>query len=240
MTGLNLIVTVVKLRAPGMTPFRMPIFTWMSLITGLLIIWAFPPFTAAAFMLLLDRQLGTHLFNVSAGGDPVLWQHLFWFLGHPEVYMLVLPSFGIVSEVVPVFSRKRALWLWICRGLGCADRLLCLLRVGTSYVYGRHGQPGRRVLQREYDADRDTDRGQDFQLACDYVGRKVRLTTAMLFAVGLIAMFTIGGLSGVHFAIAPIARQTTDTYYLVAHFHYVMFAATCWRSLQAPTTGSRK
>ena len=223
MTGLNLIVTVVKLRAPDMTPFRMPIFTWMCLITGLLVIWAFPPFTAAAFMLLLDRQLGTHFFNVSAGGDPVLWQHLFWFLGHPEVYVLVLPSFGIVSEVVPVFSRKRLFGYGFVVGSGV------LIAFYAFFVWAHHmftvgmGNLADAFFSASTMLIAIPTGVKIFSWLATMWGGKIRLTTAMLFAVGLIAMFTVGGLSGVHFAIAPIDWQTTDTYYLVAHFHYVMF-----------------
>src|SRR5262249_50867919 len=105
-TGLNLIVTTIRMRCPGMTPRRIPVFVWMSFITGLLIIWAIPALTAAQVMLLFDRTLGTSFFVAAQGGDPLLWQHLFWFFGHPEVYIMVLPAFGILSEVVPVFSRK--------------------------------------------------------------------------------------------------------------------------------------
>src|SRR4051794_25928183 len=105
-TGLNLLVTVVKLRAPGMGWFQMPVFSWMSLITGFLILAAIPSLTAAQIMLLFDRYLGAHFFDATAGGDPILYQHLFWYFGHPEVYIMALPAFGIISEVVPVFSRK--------------------------------------------------------------------------------------------------------------------------------------
>src|ERR671931_1307383 len=105
-TGVNLLVTIVTLRAPGMTWFRLPVFSWMSLVTAFLILAAIPALTAAQLMLLIDRYLGAHFFDVAAGGDAVLWQHLFWYFGHPEVYIMALPGFGIVSEIVPVFSRK--------------------------------------------------------------------------------------------------------------------------------------
>ena len=226
MTGLNLVVTVVKLRAPGMTPFRMPVFVWMSLITGLLIIWAMPPFTAAAFMLLFDRTLGTHFFNASAGGDPVLWQHLFWFLGHPEVYILVLPAFGIISEVVPVFSRKPLFGYGFIVGSGILIAFYAMFvwahhmfTVGLGYLADAFFSGSTMLIALPTGV-------KIFTWLATMWGGKIRMTTAMSFAVGLIVMFTIGGLSGVHFAVAPIDWQTTDTYYVVAHFHYVMFGGS--------------
>jgi cytochrome c oxidase subunit I len=226
MTGLNMIVTVVKLRAPGMTPFRMPVFVWMSLITGLLIIWAMPPFTAAAFMLLFDRYLGTHFFDASAGGDPILWQHLFWFLGHPEVYILVLPAFGIISEVIPVFSRKPLFGyaFIVISGILIAFYAMFvwahhMFTVGLGYLADAFFSGSTMLIAIPTGV-------KIFTWLATMWGGRIRMTTAMWFAVGLIAMFTVGGLSGVHFAVAPIDWQTTDTYYVVAHFHYVMFGGS--------------
>jgi cytochrome c oxidase subunit I len=226
MTGLNLVVTVVKMRAPAMTPFRMPVFTWMCLITGILIIWAMPPFTAGAIMLLFDRHLGTLFFNAGAGGDPVLWQHLFWFFGHPEVYILVLPAFGIISEVIPVFSRKPLFGYGFVVGSGILIAFYAFLvwahhmfTVGLGYLADAFFSGSTMLIAIPTGV-------KIFSWLATMWGGKIRLTTAMLFAVGLIAMFTIGGLSGVHFAIAPIDWQTTDTYYVVAHFHYVMFGGS--------------
>ena len=226
MTGLNLVVTVVKMRAPEMTPFRMPIFSWMCLITGLLIIWAMPPFVAASFMLLFDRHLGTLFFNASGGGDPVLWQHLFWFFGHPEVYILVLPAFGIISEVIPVFSRKPLFGYGFVVGSGM------LIAFYAFLVWAHHmftvglGQFADAFFSASTMLIAIPTGVKIFSWLATMWGGKLRLTTAMMFAVGLIAMFTIGGLSGIHFAIAPIDWQTTDTYYVVAHFHYVMFGGS--------------
>jgi heme/copper-type cytochrome/quinol oxidase subunit 1 len=131
-TGVNLLVTVVTLRAPGMGWFRMPIFTWMSLITGWLILAAIPSLSAAQIMLLFDRYLGSHFFDVTHGGDPVLWQHLFWYFGHPEVYIMALPAFGIISEVIPVFARKPIFGYEVVVASGFAIAFLSVL------VWGHH------------------------------------------------------------------------------------------------------
>jgi cytochrome c oxidase subunit I len=225
-TGLNLVVTVAKLRAPGLTAFRMPVFVWMSLITGLLILWAIPSLTAAQVMLLFDRHLGTRFFDPSAGGDPLLWQHLFWFFGHPEVYIMALPAFGIMSEVVPVFSRKPIFGYPFIVGSGIA---IAFLSFG---VWGHHmfAVGMGRIADVAFGASSAliaVPTGvKVFSWLATMWGGRIRFTTAMLFATSFIPMFTIGGISGVHFAIVPIDLQTTDTYYVVAHFHYVLFGGS--------------
>jgi cytochrome c oxidase subunit 1 len=221
--AINLVVTVINLRAPGMTLFKMPVFTWMGLVTQLLIVFAMPVITVALFLLLFDRQFGANFFNVRQGADPLLWQHLFWIFGHPEVYILILPSFGIVSEVIPVFSRKPifgypfmvisgiaigfmgwGVWAHHMFASGIGPFSVAAFSVSTMFIAV---PTGVKILN---------------WIATMY-GGKLQFSTAMKFAVGLVAMFTIGGLSGVTHAVSPSDLQQTDTYYIVAHFHYVIF-----------------
>jgi cytochrome c oxidase subunit I len=226
MTGVNLLVTVVKLRAPGMTPFRMPIFVWMSVITGILILYALPTLAAAQIMLWFDRHLGTHFFTAERGGDPELWQHLFWFFGHPEVYILTLPGFGIMSEVVPVFSRKPIFGYAFLVGSGIAIAFYSMLVWGHHMFAVGMGFTPEAVFGATSMIIAIPSGIKIFSWLATMWGGRLRFTTAMLFAVALIVTFVIGGVTGVHFATVPIDWQTTDTYYVVAHFHYVLFAAT--------------
>jgi cytochrome c oxidase subunit I len=221
-TGLNLIVTVVKLRAPGMTPGRIPVFTWMSLITAFVIIWAIPSLTAAQVMLLFDRYLGSHFFDVQAGGDALLYQHLFWFFGHPEVYIMALPAFGIISEVVPVFARKPLFGYGVVVGSGIAIAFYSfLVWAHHMFTVGMGQLPDAFFGAASMVIAVPTGIKVFSWLATAWGGR-IRFTTAMLFALAFIAQFTIGGISGVHFAMVPLDWQTTDSYYVVAHFHYVL------------------
>jgi cytochrome c oxidase subunit I len=232
-TGLNLVVTVVKLRAPGMTPFRIPIFVWMSAITGVLILGAIPALTAAQIMLLFDRYLGTHFFDVAAGGDPLLWQHLFWYFGHPEVYIMALPAFGMISEIVPVFSRKPIFGYPFVVGSGIAIAFYSFLvwahhmfAVGMGFVAEAFFGASSMIIAVPTGI-------KVFSWLATMQGGRIRFTTPMLYAAGFIAMFTIGGISGVHFAVVPVDWQTTDTYYVVAHFHYVLFGGSAFAILGA-------
>jgi cytochrome c oxidase subunit I len=226
ITGLNFVVTIVRMRAPGMTALRMPVFVWMMLITSLLILAAIPALTAAQAMLLLDRYAGTHFFDTSAGADPLLWQHLFWFFGHPEVYIMALPAFGIISEVVPVFSRKPIFGYPFLIGSGIAIAFLSsLVWAHHMFAVGMGPVPDAAFGASSMLIAIPTGVKVFSWLATMWGGR-LRLTTAMHFAIGFLAMFTVGGISGVHFAIVPIDWQTTDTYYVVAHFHYVLFGGT--------------
>jgi cytochrome c oxidase subunit I len=226
LASLNFIVTIVNMRAPGMRLMRMPIFTWMTLITAILIVTAMAVFTIAITELMFDRMFGTNFYNIQAGADPLLWQHLFWMFGHPEVYILILPIMGMVSEVLPTFSRKPLFgynvmvfsgvligWLgwgvWshhmFATGMGpIADSFFAL---STMLI----GIPtGIKV----------------FNWLGTMWGGSLRFTTAMLFSISFIAMFTIGGISGVMHAAAPSDLQQTDTYFVVAHLHYVFFGGT--------------
>jgi cytochrome c oxidase subunit 1 len=222
-SSVNLIVTVLNMRAPGMTLMRMPIFTWMALVVQFLLLFAIPVITVALFLLMFQRNFGATFFSVEAGADPLLWQHLFWIFGHPEVYILVLPSFGIVSEVLPVFSRKPLFGYPFVVFSGVAIGF-----VGWG-VWAHHmfasglGPVSVAVFSVATMAIAIPTGVKIVNWTLTMWGGKLKFTTAMLFAVGLIIEFTIGGLSGVTHAVAPSDTQQTDTYYIVAHFHYVLF-----------------
>ncbi len=223
VSAINLIVTVLNMRAPGMSLFRMPVMTWMLLVTQFLLAFALPVITVALFLLLFDRLFDSQFFDPQAGADPLLWQHLFWIFGHPEVYIIILPSFGVVSEVIPTFSRKPifgysfmvfsaiaigfmgwGVWAHHMFVSGIGPISVAAFSMSTMFIAV---PTGVKILN---------------WLATMW-GGKLRFTTAMLFAVATVAMFTIGGLSGVTHSLAPADTQQTDTYYIVAHFHYVIF-----------------
>ena len=222
-SSLNFIVTILNMRAPGMTLMRMPIFTWMVFITSFLMLFAMPVIGVALWQLMFDVRYGTHFFNPGGGGDPILWQHLFWLFGHPEVYILILPAFGIVSEILPTFSRKPLFGYTAMVFSGIAIAFL-----GWG-VWAHH----------MFAAGLGPVANSAFGLSTMFIavptgvkifnwlgtlwGGRIRMTTPLLFSVGLVAMFTIGGLSGVTHSIVPSDYQQTDTYYIVAHFHYVLF-----------------
>jgi len=224
LTGaINLIVTVLNMRAPGMSLMRMPVFTWMITVTQFLLVFAIPVITVALFLLTFQRSFGATFFSVEAGADPLLWQHLFWIFGHPEVYILVLPSFGIVSEVLPVFSKKPLFGYPFVVFSGAAIGF-----VGWG-VWAHHmfasglGPVSVAVFSVATMAIAVPTGVKIINWTLTMWGGKLRLTTAMLFAIGLVVQFTIGGLSGVTHSVAPSDTQQTDTYYIVAHFHYVLF-----------------
>jgi cytochrome c oxidase subunit 1 len=221
--AVNLITTVINMRAPGMSLMKMPVFTWMALVTQFLLLFAIPVLTVAQVLLLMDRLYDGNFFNVAAGGDPLLWQHLFWIFGHPEVYLMILPAFGIVSEILPVFSRKPifgypfivfsgiaigfmgfGVWAHHMFASGIGPLSVAAFSLATMFIAV---PTGVKILN----------------WTATMWGGKLRFTAPMLFAIGLVTQFTIGGLSGVTHAIAPADTQQTDTYYIVAHFHYVLF-----------------
>ena len=226
IASLNFIVTIINLRAPGMRLMRMPIFTWMTLVTSVLIVTAMAVFTIAVTELMFDRVFGSNFFNTTKGADPLLWQHLFWMFGHPEVYILIIPILGMVSEVIPTFSRKPLFgynvmvfsgiligWLgwgvWshhmFATGMGpIADSFFALSTMLIAIPTGI----------------------KIFNYLGTMWGGAIRFTTAMLFAISFILMFTIGGISGVMHSAAPSDLQQTDTYFVVAHLHYVFFGGT--------------
>lgn len=222
-SAINLIVTVLNMRAPGMSLMRMPIFSWMALVVQFLLLFAVPVITVALFLLTFQRNFGATFFDVSAGADPLLWQHLFWIFGHPEVYILILPSFGIVSEVIPVFSRKPLFGYPFVVFSGAAIGF-----VGWG-VWAHHmfasglGPVSVAVFSLTTMMIAVPTGVKIVNWTLTLWGGKLWFTTAMKFAIGLITLFTIGGLSGVTHAVAPSDTQQTDTYYIVAHFHYVLF-----------------
>ena len=221
--AVNLIVTCLNMRAPGMTFMRMPVFTWMALVTQFLLLFAMPVITVALFLLMFQRNFGATFFTVEAGADPLLWQHLFWIFGHPEVYIIVLPAFGIVSEVLPVFSRKPLFGYPFVVFSGAVIGF-----VGWG-VWAHHmfasglGPVSVAVFSLATMAIAIPTGVKIINWTLTMWGGKLKFTTAMLFAVGMVIEFTIGGLSGVTHSVAPSDTQQTDTYYIVAHFHYVIF-----------------
>src|SRR5438552_6119498 len=224
--SLNFVVTILKMRAPGMTINRMPLFTWMTLITAFLLLFAIPSLTAASVMELLDRHLGAHFFQFAAGGDPILWLHLFRSFGHPEVYILILPAFGMISEVLPVFSRKPIFGYTFIAWSGVAIGFLSFT-VWAHHMFA----VGLPLVAQAFFATSTTliaipTAVKIFNWIGTIYGGKLSFKPPMLFALGFIAMFLIGGLNGAALAIVPFDYQVTDTYFVVSHLHYVLFGGS--------------
>ena len=224
--AINLVVTILNLRAPGMSLFKMPLFVWQILVTGFLLLFAMPSLTVDSILLFLERNFSAPFFLPSAGADPLLWQHMFWFFGHPEVYILVLPAFGIMSEVVPVFSQKpifgyRAIvYSGILIGfLGFGVWAHHMFAVGMSPVADAVFSLSSMLIAIPTSI-------KIFTWIATMWGGSLKFDTPLIYAIGMIAMFLIGGLSGVSVAIVPFDLQVTDSYYVVAHFHYVLFGGT--------------
>ena len=221
--ALNFIVTIINLRCEGMTFMRMPLFTWMTLITSFLLVMAFPAITVGLVLLMFDRMFGTVFFNPLAGGDVLLWQHLFWIFGHPEVYILLLPALGMISEVIPVFSRKP---LFGYAFVVYSGVLIAFLGFG---VWAHHmfsvglGPVANTVFAATTMLIAIPTGVKIFNWIATLWGGSLRMKTPLYFSLGFIAMFIIGGLSGVMHASAPSDLQQTDTYFVVAHIHYVLF-----------------
>ena len=215
-----------------MTLMRMPVFTWMMLVVAFLTVFAMPIITAAMIMVFFDRNFDTNFFLASNGGDPLLYQHLFWLFGHPEVYILILPGMGIVSEVLPVFSRKPLFGYSVVDLLRHRDRLPRLGRVGAPHVRHRP-RPGRDLRVRALDdAHRDPDRREDLQLAGHRLRRRGAGSPPRCCSRSASSRCSrIGGLSGVLHSIVPADTQQTDTYFVVAHFHYVLFGGLVFGDL---------
>src|SRR5215204_573248 len=222
-SAINLIVTALNMRTRGMSLMRMPVFSWMVLVVQFLLVFAIPVITVALVLLLFQREFDATFFVPSAGADPLLWQHLFWIFGHREVYILILPSFGIVSEVLPVFSRKPLFGYPFVVFSGAAIGF-----VGWG-VWAHHmfasglGPVSVAVFSVAAMAIAIHTGVKLVNWTLTIWGGKLTFTTAMLFAIGLVVQFTIGGLSGVTHSVSPSDTQQTDTYYIVAHFHYVLF-----------------
>src|SRR4026207_2166868 len=224
--AINFFVTVVNLRAPGMKMLRMPMFTWMSFITQILLLLAFPVITIALVLLMMDRHFGTHFFLPEGGGDPVLWQHLFWIFGHPEVYILILPAFGIVSEVLPVFSRKP---LFGYTAMVFSGAFIAFLGFGvwSHHMFATGMGPFADSFFAISTMLIAVPTGvKIFNWLGTLWGGSLQFKTPLYFAIGMVAMFIIGGPSGVMHASPPADLQQTDSYFVVAHFHYVLFGGS--------------
>ncbi|HLX78812.1 MAG TPA: cytochrome c oxidase subunit I [Acidimicrobiales bacterium] len=222
-TGVNILTTVFYLRAPGMTMFRVPIFTWNMVVTAILILIAFPVLTAALIMLWCDRHIGSHIYSVAGGGVPVLWQNLFWFFGHPEVYILALPYFGIVTDVLAVFSRKPV--------FGYRTMVFATIAIGalSTSVWAHHMFTTGVVLLPFFSL-------MSYLIAVptgikffNWIGTmwrgKLTFETPMLFSIGFLIVFLFGGVTGIFLASPPVDFATHDTYFVVAHFHEVLFGS---------------
>ena len=225
-TAINFLVTIAAMRAPGMALKRLPLFTWMSGVNSFLIIFAFPALNSALFMLLIDRNLHGRFFVASGGGSPILWQHIFWNFGHPEVYIMILPAFGIISEVIPVFSRQPIFGYGFVAGSTVAIALLSFA-VWAHHMFATGMGHDVDVCFAAGSALIAVPTGiKIFNWIATMWGGRIRFTTAMQFASAFLIEFTIGGLSGVIFAVVPMDWQLTDTYVIVAHIHYVLFGGT--------------
>ncbi len=231
--AINIIVTIFNLRAPGMTLMKMPLFVWTWLITAFLLIMVMPVLAGTVTMMLTDRHFGTSFFSAAGGGDPLLFQHVFWFFGHPEVYIMILPGFGIASQIIPTFSRKK---LFGYHSMVYATVSIAIL---SFVVWGHHmfatGMPVATELFFMYAT----------MLIAVPTGVKVfnwvatmwrgslTFETPMLFALGFVVMFTIGGLSGLMLAIVPADFQYHDTFFVVAHLHYVLYPGAIFATMGA-------
>jgi cytochrome c oxidase subunit 1 len=224
MGSINIITTLLNMRAPGMTLMKMPLFCWTWLITAYLLIAVMPVLAGAVTMLLTDRHLGTHFFNPAGGGDPVLFQHIFWFFGHPEVYIIAIPAFGVISQIIPAFSRK-PLFGYSSMVYATASIAILSFLVWAHHMY-TVGMPVQAQLYFMFAT----------MLIAVPTGVKVfnwvatmwkgslTFETPMLFALGFLFLLTLGGFTGLVLSITPVDVQLHDTYYVVAHFHYVMVA----------------
>ncbi len=222
MGAINIVATIMNLRAPGMTFMKMPLFVWTWFITAYLLIAVMPVLAGAVTMLLTDKYFGTSFFDAAGGGDPVMFQHIFWFFGHPEVYILILPSFGVVSEIIPTFSRKR---LFGYSSMVYATASIAFL---SFIVWAHHmftvGMPltGELFFMFTTMLIAVPTGVKVFNWVSTMWKGAMTFETPMLFALGFVVMFSIGGFSGLMMAITPVDFQYHDTYFIVAHFHYVL------------------
>ena len=221
-SAINVIATVISMRCPGMTLVKMPLFVWMMLVDGWMVLLALPPLSAAQIMLLLDRHLGSHFFDTQAGGSAVLWLHFFWLFGHPEVYILIFPAFAILSEVVPVFSRKPIFGKPAMVGAAVAIGFISMgvwahhmFTVGMTSISNTFFAAATLLVAIPTGM-------KIFNWLATMYGGKINLATPMLFCCGFLFQFLIAGLTGVMLGVAPFDWQLNDSYFVVGHFHYVL------------------
>jgi cytochrome c oxidase subunit 1 len=231
--SINIITTILNMRAPGMTLMQMPMFCWTWLITAYLLVATMPVLAGAVTMTLMDRHFGTSFFNAAGGGDPVLYQHIFWFFGHPEVYVIALPAFGVVSQVLPAFSRKPL--------FGYPSMVYATAAIGIlSFIVWAHhmftvGMPvsGQLFFMYASTLIAIPTGVKVFNWVATIWRGSLTFETPMLFALGFLFMFTIGGFTGLVLALVPVDIQLHDTYYVVAHFHYIMVAGALFAAFAA-------
>ncbi|MGD6803538.1 cytochrome c oxidase subunit I [Rossellomorea vietnamensis] len=220
--GINFLVTIITMRAPGMTYMRMPLFTWTAFVTSALILFAFPALTVGLFLMMFDRMFGSNFFDSAAGGNTIIWEHFFWIFGHPEVYILILPAFGIFSEIIPTFARKRL--------FGYSSMVFATVLIGFLgfMVWAHHmftvglGPIANAIFAVATMAIAVPTGIKIFNWLLTLWGGSILFTTPMLYAVSFIPSFTAGGVTGVMLASAAADYQFHDTYFVVAHFHYVI------------------
>ena len=231
--SMNFVATIINMRAPGMKMMRLPVFTWMTLVVSLLIIFAFPAITIALGQLMFDRMFGTNFFKVAEGGQPILWQHLFWIFGHPEVYILVLPAMGIVSEVLPTFSKKPLFGYSIVVFSGAVIGFLGFA-VWSHHMFttglGKVATAAFSLLTMAIAVPTGV---KIFNWIGTIWGGRVRFAAPMIFSIGFIWMFMMGGFSGIMHSAAPADSQQQDSYFVIAHFHYVAIGGILLASISA-------
>ncbi|MCT4777890.1 cbb3-type cytochrome c oxidase subunit I, partial [Exiguobacterium aquaticum] len=222
MAGINFLVTILNMRAPGMKLMRMPLFTWTTFVASALIVFAFPPLTVGLFMLMFERLFGAVYFDPAMGGNVIIWEHLFWIFGHPEVYILILPAFGIFSEIIPTFARKRL--------FGYTTMVFATMLIGFLgfMVWVHHmftvglGPVANSIFAVATMAIAVPTGVKIFNWLFTLWGGQIKFNVAMLYSVAFIPSFLVGGMTGVMLSVAPADYQYHDSYFVVAHFHYVI------------------
>jgi cytochrome c oxidase subunit 1 len=231
--SLNFIVTIINMRAPGLTMMRLPVFTWMALVTSFLLVLAMPAIAIALVEVIFDRHFGTHFFEVSGGGQPILWQHLFWVFGHPEVYILILPPMGYISEILPTFSRKPLFGYPIVVFSGATIGFIGF-GVWSHHMFTTGlGTVATAAFALATMAIAVPTGVKIFNWIGTLWGGHLQMRTPMLFALGFIWMFMLGGFSGIMHSAAPADAQQQDTYFIIAHFHYVLIGGATFALLAA-------